>query len=219
MKTGKSPWIDGFPVEYYKKYIDILASILLKVYMEAFETGTLPDTFSDALIYLIPKKDRDTSDPSDFRPVSLHSVDFKILTKTLASCLEKVLPDIINGDQLGFNKNRSSVDNMWRLMHLTYMIRFNLVPVASLSLDAEKAFDQVQWRFLMFRSVMLSLDLEMAFVIGWKYFILTREQLFSQTGWYQTFSAFLEGLDRAALSPHCFHNSIRTTGLQSQLKN
>lgn len=31
MKTGKSPGLDGFPVEYYKKYIDILAPILHKV--------------------------------------------------------------------------------------------------------------------------------------------------------------------------------------------
>lgn len=39
MKTGKSPGVDGFPVEYYEKYIDILAPILHKMYFEAFETG------------------------------------------------------------------------------------------------------------------------------------------------------------------------------------
>lgn len=76
-------------------------------------------------------------------------MDFKILTKTLASRLEKVLPDIINDDQVGFIKNRSSADNMRRLMHLTYMNRSNLVPVAAFLLDAEKAFDRVEWRFLM----------------------------------------------------------------------
>lgn len=58
MKTRNSPGMDGFPVENYKKYIDILASILLKVYMGAFETGTLPDTLNYALISLIPKKKR-----------------------------------------------------------------------------------------------------------------------------------------------------------------
>ena len=67
-----------------------LTPILLKVYTEALETGTLPDSFNDALITLIPKKDRDSSDPANFRPVSLLGVDFKILTKTLVSRIEKV---------------------------------------------------------------------------------------------------------------------------------
>lgn len=46
-----------------------------KVYFEAFVTGSLPGTFNDALISLIPKKDRDTSDPGNYRPVSLMGVD------------------------------------------------------------------------------------------------------------------------------------------------
>lgn len=59
--------MDSFPVEYYKKYIDILSPILLAVYMEACEAGTLPDVFNDALMSRIPKEDRDTSDPSPSR--------------------------------------------------------------------------------------------------------------------------------------------------------
>ena len=78
MKTGTSPEMDGFPVEYYKKYVDILAPFILMVYREAFETGTLLDSFNDALITLIPTRERDTSEPSNFRPVSLLGVDFKI---------------------------------------------------------------------------------------------------------------------------------------------
>ena len=112
MKNGKSPGLDSFPIEYYKKYVNILAPILHKVYLEAFERGSLPSTFDEALITLIPKKDRDTSQPTNFRPVSLLGVDLKILTKTLASRLEGVLPNVINGDQVGFIKHRSSMDNM-----------------------------------------------------------------------------------------------------------
>ena len=76
--------------------------------MEALKTDTLPDTSNDALITLIFKKDRDTLDPSNFRPISLYRLGFKILTK---SNLEEVSP-VINGDQGGFIKNRSSADNM-----------------------------------------------------------------------------------------------------------
>lgn len=149
MKNGKSPGLDGFPIEYYKKFIDILAPVLHKVYLEALEIGSLPGTFNDALISLIPKKDRDISDPANYRPVSLLGVDSKILTKVLASRLDKILPDIINGDQVGFIKNRCSGDNMRRLIHLIHKSKCSLDPVAAFSLDAEKAFDRVEWGFLM----------------------------------------------------------------------
>ena len=65
MKAGKSPGMDGFPVEYYKQYIDIFAPILKEVYNEAFTLGSLPPTFYNALISVIPKKDRDPTDTVD----------------------------------------------------------------------------------------------------------------------------------------------------------
>lgn len=45
-------------------------------------------------------------------------------------------------------KNRSSTDNMRRLLHLICLNRETNCPIVALSLDAEKAFDRVQWEFL-----------------------------------------------------------------------
>lgn len=142
MKTGKSPGVDGFPAEYYKQYIDILAPILKDVYNEAFTLGTLPPTFYEALISVIPKKDRDAADPANYRPLSLINMDCKILTKILALLLESALPSIIHtytsslftdGIQVGFMKNRSSTDNMRRLLHLILSNRTGTDSVVALS--------------------------------------------------------------------------------------
>jgi len=67
---------------------------------------------------------------ANYRPVSLLGDDSKILTKVLASHLDKILPDVINGDQVGLIKNRSSSDNMRRLIHLIHKIKSSLDPVA-----------------------------------------------------------------------------------------
>lgn len=117
-----------------------------RVYLEVFESGSLPD--NDVLISLIPTKDLGGSKPANYRPVSLLEVDCKILMETLARRLEEILPDI---DQVGLLKNRESADNMWRLVHVTtYQNNLTTSVADALSLDAEKAFDRVEWWFLMY---------------------------------------------------------------------
>ena len=49
---------------------------------------------------------------------------------------------------MGFIKGRSSTDNLRRLMHLMWSHSSSAAPVAAISLDAEKAFDRVEWGFL-----------------------------------------------------------------------
>ena len=72
---------------------------------------------TNVLITLIPKKDRDAMDPGSYRPINLIDVDGKILTKVLATRIERSMP-YIHADQVGFVKERSSLDNVRRLLHL-----------------------------------------------------------------------------------------------------
>lgn len=85
LKSGKSPGSDGFPVEYYKKFVDELTPILTEVYSEVFEDNMLPDNFNEALNSLILKPERDTRDPANYRPISLLNVESlnKIISLTI----------------------------------------------------------------------------------------------------------------------------------------
>lgn len=47
-------------------------------------------------------------------------------------------------------KGRTSSDNVRRLLHLMWLNKNNNTPIAALSLDAHKAFDRVEWRFLQY---------------------------------------------------------------------
>lgn len=135
-------------MEYYKEYIDILVLVLQKVYQDAFEKGHVSPAFNEALISLIPKKDSDTTDPANFRPIIPLNLDCKILTKVLALCLQQVLPSIIHSNQVGFMKNRLPSDNIRKLLQLMWLSHSKNVPIAAFSLDAEKAFHRVEWGFL-----------------------------------------------------------------------
>lgn len=71
--------------------------------------------------------------------------------KTSALRSDKVLPQIIQDQRssgIYGKKNKSSADNMRRLLHLIWMNRIKLHPVSAISLDAQKAFDRLGWASL-----------------------------------------------------------------------
>lgn len=80
--------------------------------------------------------------------ISLLNTDAKILAKALALRLDEALPHIISTDQTGFIKNRHSFFNSQRLLDVLYTPSHDKIPECIVSIDAQKAFDHVEWRYL-----------------------------------------------------------------------
>ena len=149
LQSGKSPGPDGYTTDFYKAFGHILAPILVRVYNDAFEKGQLPPSFAEASISVLLKKDKDPLLCGSYRPISLLNVDFKIMTKVLATRLQQVMPDLVHPDQTGFITGRHSFFNTRRLFNILYSPTSNS-PEIVLSLDAEKAFDRVEWQYLFY---------------------------------------------------------------------
>jgi hypothetical protein len=64
--------------------------------------GTLPNSFYEASIILIPKLEKDTSKKENYSPISLMNTDVKILYKTMANRIQQHNRKIILHDQVGF---------------------------------------------------------------------------------------------------------------------
>lgn len=150
--SGKASGPDGFGIEFYKKFCDGLAPLLLRMMRDCKNRGVLPQTLYEANISLILKKGRDDSDPANFRPIALQNFDRKVITKILATRLNKYLTSIIHPDQTGFIPGRLSFFNVRRLLNTIYSDHGSSGGAAILALDAHKAFDQVEW-FYMFESL------------------------------------------------------------------
>lgn len=110
MENDKSPGIDGLTTNFYKQFWPILGDKLTCVCNHAFHAGHLSITQRRGIITLIFKK----GDPSllkNWRPITLLTTDYKILTKALANRLQRVLPSIIHTDQTASVRGRTINDN------------------------------------------------------------------------------------------------------------
>lgn len=90
LKNNKTPGNDGFPAEFYKTYAASLARHL---------AGKLPPSWNDATVVVLPKGERDLSDPKSYHPISLLNQDYKLFTTLLTKWLNTIITQYVHQDQ------------------------------------------------------------------------------------------------------------------------
>lgn len=148
LNKNKSPGTDGITPEFFLAFWDLLKDEFMQSMEYSLENGSLTDQQATGVITLIPKKEQDRQQLSNWRPITLLNSDAKILSKALAKRIQSCIQEVVSEDQTGFIRGRRITSNLLNTQSIIDFADETSTPGIMLALDYSKAFDTVRWKLI-----------------------------------------------------------------------
>ncbi|KAL2235456.1 UNVERIFIED_CONTAM: hypothetical protein Sindi_1277800 [Sesamum indicum] len=145
----KAPGPDGYSSRFFKAAWPVVGEEVMRAVLDFFSTEKLLKQINSTILALLPKVHTPMS-VNDFRPISCCNVLYKIIAKLLVQKISVLLDKIVSPCQTAFIPGRSIGDNIMLAQEL--FSRYNqmrLPPRCALKVDIRKAYDTVEWDFLL----------------------------------------------------------------------
>ena len=101
MASSKAPGVDGFTAGFFQRHWDVLGGDVTASVLDFLNGGELPLGLNDTTITLIPKV-QNPQKISQYRPISLCPVMYKIAAKAITNRLRGLMDEIIGEGQSAF---------------------------------------------------------------------------------------------------------------------
>ncbi|KAL0397553.1 UNVERIFIED_CONTAM: hypothetical protein Scaly_0203700 [Sesamum calycinum] len=150
MAPLKSPGPDGMPPIFFQKFWRIVKHDVTACVLHLLNSYVMPPSLNETNIVLIPKC-KNPINLTQFRPISLCNVVYKIASKTVANRLKLILDHIISPAQSAFVPHRLITDNILLAFELNHFLNTKTTGkqgYMAMKLDVSKAYDKVEWAFL-----------------------------------------------------------------------
>ncbi|KAL0292059.1 UNVERIFIED_CONTAM: Transposon TX1 uncharacterized protein [Sesamum radiatum] len=148
IEEDKAPGPDGFSSGFFKAAWPVVGEEVSSAIIDFFKKGRLLKQLNATLLTLIPKV-RTPHSVAEFRPISCCNVIYKVITKILVSRIRESLDLLISPSQNAFVPGRLISDNVLLAQELfSGYNQCRLPPRCALKVDLRKAYDTVEWDFL-----------------------------------------------------------------------
>ncbi|KAL0434329.1 UNVERIFIED_CONTAM: hypothetical protein Slati_2767200 [Sesamum latifolium] len=160
----KAPGPDGFSSGFLKAAWPIIGNEITAAVQDFFHTRKLLKQINATVLSLIPKV-ASPNTISEFRPITCCNVLYKVITKIIVRRMHGVMDKIVSPVQNAFVSGRRISSNILLAQELFFGYnRRNLPPRCALKVDLRKAYDTLEWDFIL---VMLRLFGFVARFIPW----------------------------------------------------
>lgn len=144
-----APGNDGYTGHFSIACWDVIKMDMGNFIQDFFEGSYIPKEISSTTLVLLPKVEH-ARNMGDFCPISLGNFCRKIVSKIFASRLAKILPDIVDEEHAGFIRGRSIATHVVLAQELIRDINRKVTRGnVALKLDMAKAYDRLEWHFLL----------------------------------------------------------------------
>ena len=202
MNNNKSPGLDGFTVEFFKFFWVNIGQFTLHSLNFGYRTGSLSITQKQGIITCIPKPNKPRINFKNWRPISLLNITYKLASAVISNRFKTVLDKVIHENQKGFIAGRFLGENVRLIYDVLFESKKQNIPGLLLSIDFEKAFDTVSWKFI--SKVLDYLFLEGLLKPGLVYFKMGLNRVYSKMALCPTFFILNEVVDKGIRYHHIF---------------
>lgn len=131
---------------------------MLNLVTTCFSEGSVLDNLNSTLITLVPKIESPES-MVHFRPISLCSTLYKVISKVLVACLRPILPNLISPNQVSYVLGRHITNNILITQELLHKFKVSKGKKGFVAwkIDLSKAYNRLSWRFI--KQVLVELTL------------------------------------------------------------
>ena len=150
MDALKSPGLDGMPPLFFQHFWPVIGDEVANAVLTCLNTGSIPSSINQTHITLIPKV-KSPERVSEYRPIALCNILYKLISKVIANRLKTILPSIISETQSAFQSSKAISDNIliaFETLHHMKNQKSKKLGFMAMKLDMSKAYDWVEWSYL-----------------------------------------------------------------------
>ena len=149
-ENGKSPGLDGLTYEFYKVTWPILGVTFTRVLQTQLERERLTESGHQGATRLLPKVEV-VPNVTELRPITLLQVDYRLLSKCLASRLHSVMGEVVDSRQLGVSSTGLGggiLTGIYNILSSIDYVNFKKLKAFFASFDQMKAYDRANTIYL-----------------------------------------------------------------------